>query len=76
MWCVDILGGLVHRFDPVTGENLTFDVGEPVGCLAVRQAGGLLLATKSGFWFFDPETGARTAIHDPEAHLPDALILI
>lgn len=71
LWWADIKGGLVHRFDPVTGENKTFDVGEDVGCLAIRKAGGLVLATRTGFWFFDPETGAKQAIHDPEAHLPD-----
>lgn len=71
LWWVDIIGGLVHRFDPVTRENKTYDIGEPVGCLAVRQVGGLVLATKSGFWFFDPDSGAKQAIHDPEAHLPE-----
>jgi len=47
LWWVDIMGELVHRFDPVTGEDKTWPVGEPVGCLAVRQAGGLILATKT-----------------------------
>lgn len=71
LWWVDIPAGLVHRFDPVTTVNQTFDIGEPVGCLAVRESGGLVLATKSGFWFFDPETGKKQAIHDPDAHLED-----
>lgn len=71
LWWVDIPAGLVFRFDPVTGENRVHEIGEPVGCLALREKGGLILATKSGFWFYDPETGAREAIHDPEAHLVD-----
>lgn len=71
LWWVDILGGLIHRFDPVTGVNDSFDFGEPVGCLARRKAGGLVVAAKSGFWFYDPSTGARQHIADPEAHLPD-----
>ncbi|MGP6086475.1 SMP-30/gluconolactonase/LRE family protein [Antarctobacter jejuensis] len=71
LWWVDIPAGFVHRLDPKSGENRTHDIGEPVGCLALRASGGLVLATKSGFWFYDPETGAREAIHDPEAHLPD-----
>ena len=69
LWWVDIPAGLIHRYDPVTRVNTTIDYSEPVGCLAVRERGGLVLATKSGFWFFDPETGAREAIHDPEPHL-------
>ncbi len=71
LWWVDITGGLIHRYDPVTGTNETFDFGEPVGCLARRDAGGLVLAAKSGFWFFDPHSGERHQIADPEAHLPD-----
>lgn len=71
LWWVDIPAGLIHCYDPATGINETIDYREPVGCLAVREAGGLVLATKSGFWFFDPVTGARDAIADPEVHLPD-----
>lgn len=69
LWWVDIKGHLVHRFDPVTGVNEDFDIGEPVGCLARRASGGLVIATESGFYGFDPQTGKKTAIHDPEAGL-------
>lgn len=71
LWWVDIPAGIVYRYDPATGENRAHQVGEPVGCLALREAGGMVLATKSGFWFWDPATGEKTAIHDPEAHLPE-----
>lgn len=70
LWWVDIPGGLIHRFDPHSGQNESWDFGEPVGCLALREQGGLIAAAKSGFWTFDPETGAREAISDPESHLP------
>ena len=70
LWWVDIPAGLVHRFDPSDGSNVSVAVGEPVGCLAVREVGGLVLATRSGFWVFDPETSARQQLSDPEAHLP------
>ena len=71
LWWVDIPAGLIHCYKPSTGVNDTIGFGEPVGCLAVREKGGLVLAAKSGFWFFDPETGHREAISDPEADLPD-----
>lgn len=70
LWWVDIPAGYIHRYSPATGENETFEFREPVGCLAVREAGGLVLAAKSGFWFFDPETGERQAIGNPEADKP------
>lgn len=70
LWWVDIPAGLVQRFDPVSGVNESWDFGEPVGCLSVRYGGGLVLAAKTGFWLFDPTTGERGFIADPETHMP------
>ena len=70
LWWVDIPAGLVHRYDPVTGRDKSQKIGEPVGCLAPTVKGDLILATRSGFWRFDPEAGEKTALHDPEADLP------
>ncbi len=71
LWWVDIPAGLIHAYDPATGENRSHDFGEPVGCVAVREAGGLLVAAKSGFYIYDPDTDTREELSDPEAHLPD-----
>lgn len=49
LYWVDIDRSEVHRFDPATGEDLAVDVGEPVGAVALRAGGGLMLAKKSGF---------------------------
>ena len=70
LWWVDSNAGLVHCYDPASGDDRGWEWGEAVGCLAVRESGGLLLATRSGFHLFDPETGAREALADPEAELP------
>jgi len=71
LWWVDIPAGVIYRYDPASGENRSIHYGEPVGCLAVREQGGLVLATKSGFCFFDPDSGTRKAINDPEAHMAE-----
>jgi len=71
LWWVDITGGLIHRFDPETGVDESFDFGEPVGCLARRRGSGLVVAAKSGFHVFDPDTGVHAFLSDPEARLPD-----
>jgi len=71
LWWVDIPAGLIYCFDPETKENLSFEFGEPVGCLARREKGGLVVAAKSGFWFFDPHSGTKEFIADPESNLPD-----
>ncbi len=44
---------------------------ERIGCVALRDNGGLIGAFKTGFKWIDPETGAVTPIADPETHMPD-----
>jgi sugar lactone lactonase YvrE len=51
---LDILPGLVHRFDPVTGGDEVFGVGKPVGSAGLRHGGGLVLAVEDGFALLDP----------------------
>ena len=71
LYWVDIPAGLVHRFDPASGRNESRGLDEDVACLAVRESGGLVIATRSGFHFFDFETGGKRPIDDPEAHLAE-----
>ena len=61
----------IHRFDPATGEDDTWTAPEYLGCLAVRESGGLVVSMASGFYFFDPRSGAFEAIVDPETELAD-----
>ena len=69
LWWVDIKAGVVNRFDPENRSNTCHDFGEPVGCVAPRRDGGLILAGRTGFHFFDPASGAREALFDPEPEL-------
>lgn len=71
LWWVDIPKGHIYRYDPSSDSNETFEFGEPVGCVAPRESGGLVLAAKSGFWLYDPDTGERKAICDPESDIPE-----
>lgn len=71
LYWVDIYGEQLHIFDPATGENQTFDVGQPVGTVVLRTSGGVMLAVRDGFAAFDPATEALTIVADPEPHLPD-----
>ena len=45
---VDIDRGLVHRRS-AGGEEMSLDVGQPVGCAVPRATGGLALALRDGF---------------------------
>jgi L-arabinonolactonase len=70
LFWVDIPRGRLHRFDPATGHNRTWDMGEPIGCLALRERGGAVVALQSGFHLFDFGTGEKTPVIDPEADRP------
>jgi sugar lactone lactonase YvrE len=70
LYWVDIKSPAVHRFDPTTGRDTEWPMPETVGCLALRAGGGLVVALRSGFHFFDPETGAIQAVFAPELDRP------
>ena len=72
LYWVDIEKGCVHRLYPKTGRHDVFDVGLPVGALGFRASGGLVMATRDGFAFWDPETQALRFIADPEPDRPGA----
>jgi sugar lactone lactonase YvrE len=71
LYWVDIKGCQVHRFDPATGRDERWATPEPVGSLAVRAGGGLVVALRSGFHFLDLATGAVTAVACPEPDRPE-----
>lgn len=54
---VDILRGLVHRWSPGAEGVETFVVGDTVGSVAARAAGGYVVAVTCGFATLDDETG-------------------
>lgn len=54
LW-VDILPGEMHRLDPATGNDEVFVAGMPVGAMALRRHGGLVIAVENGFALFDEE---------------------
>jgi len=71
LWWVDIDGGLIHAFDPADGARDPIGVGEAIGCIVPRAGGGAVAGLKSGIHLLDLESGARSMIVAPEAHLPE-----
>lgn len=67
---VDIHRGRVHRFDPVSGVDTFFEVGEDVGTVAVRAAGGLVVATTTGLYTCLEDGGRRTLLHAVDTDPP------
>ncbi|HVJ45006.1 MAG TPA: SMP-30/gluconolactonase/LRE family protein [Luteolibacter sp.] len=66
LFYVDIEGHKVWRFDPKTGEEKSWDVGQRVGTVVPRESGGLVIAGDNGIFFLDTDSGKLTAVADPE----------
>ncbi len=64
---VDIEGQKIVRFDPATNQEKIWDVGERVGTVVVREAGGIIFAGELGISLLDEATGGITRLADPEA---------
>lgn len=70
LYWIDIQGKRIHRFDPETGANETFQLPEIVTSIALREAGGLLLTLEKRFASFDPTTRVLTPLAGVEADVP------
>ncbi len=70
LFWVDIERGQIHRYDPSTGNDVTFGCGQMVGSIGLRKDGSLIAALHHGFYFIDIHTGRMTPIEDPEQDLP------
>src|SRR5258706_8691912 len=68
LWCtrdqvlywVDCLRKLIHCYAPDTKSLRQWEFSAYVASLAVREKGGLLVAFRAGFRFFDPQNGSET----------------
>lgn len=69
LYWVDILSGMLHLYDPRIRTNTSFEIGEPIGTAALREQGGLVIASQSGFSFYDPIKDEKIKIEDPESEL-------
>ena len=70
LWWLDIKAPALHRYRAEGGEVASWPMPEPVGSMALRRQGGLILALKSGFAFFDPDTGGLQRLFSPEPERP------
>ncbi len=71
LYYVDVEGHRVHRYDPATGSENSWDVGQRIGTVVPRESGGLVIAGDHGLHFLDEETGLLTPIADPESDKPE-----
>ena len=66
LYWIDSNGCRIRRLDPAGGDVRNWPLSEQIGSMALRESGGAVIALKSGFHFFDFESGTATPIIDPE----------
>ena len=64
---VDIEGHSLIRLNGETGTEEVWKMGERIGTVVPIKEGGFLCAGDSGIYSFDPESGKKTKLADPEA---------
>ncbi|AFZ25773.1 gluconolactonase [Cylindrospermum stagnale PCC 7417] len=71
LYWVDIDNHRVHQFNPETGKDSFFDVGDVVGAIAKAGVNRLIMALRHRLAFLNTQTGVVTPIVDIETDLPN-----
>ncbi|MEP7327627.1 MAG: SMP-30/gluconolactonase/LRE family protein [Betaproteobacteria bacterium] len=50
LYWVDINAPSLNRFDPATGRNTIMPMPASIGCFALRERGGFVIALRDGIW--------------------------
>ncbi len=64
LYWIDSYGPAIHRIDANGGDKRTWRLPEPIGSMALRTRGGAVVSLRSGFHFFDFETGEVRRINE------------
>ena len=70
LWWINIFEGELFCFDPGSGDNQRYEMGQQIGTVVQQKSGGLAVALENGFYSFDPQTAKLTPIADPESDKP------
>ena len=65
LYWVDIDGFALHAIDPATSQLQTRQIGQSIGSFALREAGGFVLALRSGYALLDSFDGPIRALPSP-----------
>ena len=70
LWFTDIKKHQVHRLDPATGDQRTWQAPEQVGFVLPARSGGFIAGLQSGLHRFDPDSGEFTLVREVEPKRP------
>lgn len=68
MW-VNIKGKILNFYNPRTGNNKEMFTGQMIGTVVPTELGVVLVALKNGIYEFNPDTGSKKLLVNPEEHL-------
>ena len=68
LYWVDIVKRALHIYDPATGRDQQYDVGEMVGTVVLGRSGAVYLAVQEGFARFDTASGQLDYLARPADH--------
>ena len=72
LYWVDLFAGEFYKGDPATGEFIKKSIGQPLGVMALREAGGMVLAAHDGFGFTDMEPKSPVILfNNPQPDFPE-----
>ncbi|RIH66453.1 SMP-30/gluconolactonase/LRE family protein [Mariniphaga sediminis] len=68
MW-VNITGKILNFYNPKLKYNKEMFTGQMIGTVVPSESGKAMIALENGFYQFDPETGSKHFIIDPEKEI-------
>jgi sugar lactone lactonase YvrE len=71
LYWVDINNCHLCKFNPVNGENITINVGKPIGCFAIKKNLNIILALTNGFFELNQNDKSMNFINNPETNILD-----
>ena len=64
LYWTDILNKQIHSFHPQTRDHRVIPFHEEVGCFALREQGGFIVAMRSGIWLTDDDGTLQKKVCD------------
>jgi L-arabinonolactonase len=71
LYWIDCFKPALHRFEPPSGRVTSWTPPVKLGSFALREHGGMLLASRSGLGLYDPGAATFELLHNPEADRPN-----
>ena len=71
LYFVDLLKNNIHIMDYGTVKVKTITLDQNVGCISLREHGGLVAGLQHGFYFINEKSGEIELINDPENDKPN-----